>query len=506
MTLRSLLAQPDIQQAFVSHLQKNFAPRWASFDSKPWNHPWLTTRNLEAMKEYSKEIRAKLKQFRATHEAGQQPLNVAFVCNVANSNYTTAKALTSPGLRASLIMHPWDEYLLSQPEWEEYDGTVDAIEPFAVAAKKVDFPKVDNVIRAPLAERFGSLADMPAWTKASLYYRWHQFYQFLPLLEREREFDALFTMQSPWLAYLAQKPYVATHMGGDIWYECSRDDQLGHLQRTAFAGAKLFIASNPWSYAFARRYGMKNMVYLPTLLNSTDYAPGPAAHREEWQAKVGGDFFVLTTARADAYFKGSDLALRGFAEMCKTHPGARLIALGWGADVEKQQAMAEQLGIADRVLMVPIIGKKRLISFLQSADCLLDQFVLGYFGMTALESLACGLPVIMKLNEQQFAAYSEAGVPPVMNAASSGEVAEALRALANNPEMKRSLSHLSRDWFMSYSGGPEWREAYKDALFAAAKGYRFDYETSPLTAPLGDDETAYQADELSTAPTFPNYF
>src|SRR5258706_12278207 len=45
-------------------------------------------------------------------------------------------------------------------------------------------------------------------------------------------------------------------MGGDIWYECSRDDAHGRLQRIAFASAKAFLVSNPWSFAHARRFEM----------------------------------------------------------------------------------------------------------------------------------------------------------------------------------------------------------------------------------------------------------
>jgi glycosyltransferase involved in cell wall biosynthesis len=489
----------------VRYFQRGFRDGWQSFDRKPWHHPWLTSDNLRKMQEFSKAVRGDLRRFRETHP--EKSSRYAFVCNIANSMYTTAKTLRPLGVHADLFPHPFDDSLMSQPEWEELDGSMQAGLSYTQALQSgLKFPELSGVIRTWVTDGWQLREDMPSWVKSSDYYRWRNYYSFLPMLRELRKYDALFAIQSPYLAYLASKPYIATHMGGDIWYECSRDDQLGRLQRTAFARAKSCIASNPWSYAFARRYGMRNMVYLPTLLNPSDYSPGKSSYRRQWEEETGGKFFVLTTARADDRFKGSNIALAGFAEFAKSNPDARLVVLGWGADQEKQQRTSETLGIADKILVLPTVGKKRLIAYLRAADCLLDQFVLGYFGMTALEAMACGLSVIMKLNATQFDAFSDAGPPPVFNAHDEKQVMAALTALASNASLRAEASRRSREWFMEYSGKPQWGEAYIDVLFAAANRYGFDFSSSPLVGALSAEEKSYHATELSKAPEFPNYF
>ena len=495
----------ELQGKLVRYYQRGFRDAWHSFDREPWRHPWLTASNLKAMQDFSKAFRADVRRFREEHS--KKPSKYGFVCNIANGMYTTAKALRPLGAEIELFLHPSDDFLMSQPEWEEFDGGIRAETSYAEAVKSgFKFPHLKGVIRSEVTGDWSSLSDMPSWVNSSDYFRWREFFSFLPFLNGVRDCDALFAIQSPYLAYLSSKPYVAVQMGGDIWYECSRDDQLGQLQRTAFSQAKLCVASNPWSYAFARRYGMRNMVYLPTLLNSADYSPGSSPYRREWEAETGGKFFVLTTARADDRFKGSDMALAAFAAFAKSNPDARLVALGWGADLEKQQSTAEALGISDKILVLPIVGKKRLISYLRAADCLLDQFVLGYFGMTALEAMACGLPVIMKLESVQFDAFSDAGAPPVFNASNPEQVVAALTALHSSPSVKTDASDRVREWFMHYSGNSKWGEAYIDILFAAANGYKFNFKSSPLRAQLGADEKQYHASELANAPAFPNYF
>ena len=299
---------------------------------------------------------------------------------------------------------------------------------------------------------------------------------------------------------------MATHMGGDIWFECSRDDMLGRLQRASFSNANLFIASNPWSYAFGRRYGMRNMVCMPTLLNPEDYSPGEPELREEWQQKTGGDFFVLTTARADDLFKGSHIALEGFRLFSEKYPNARLLLIGWGNDIDRHIRRIEDLGLAGKVLWLPPVGKRRLIRYLRSAHVLLDQFVLGYYGMTALEALAVGVPVLMRLETEQYAAFSDAGAPPVTNASNGIEVAQSLYRFAKDRRLLAEAGVLNREWFMRYSGDKSVREKYLDVLVAIAAGYRFNYQSSPLRRSLSEDERDYHRDQLKNAPEFPNYY
>src|SRR5207253_320495 len=136
---------------------------------------------------------------------------------------------------------------------------------------------------------------------------------------------------------------------------------------------------NSTSFAHARRYGMRHLIYVPFILDQGTYCPGEPSFREQWRAQSGGHFFVLSTARVDEFYKGSSIGLEGFAVFSRDHPEARLVQLGWGADLPQMRRKLADLGIADRAIMLPAAGKRRLISYLRSADCLIDQFKLGYF-------------------------------------------------------------------------------------------------------------------------------
>ena len=434
-------------------------------------------------------------------------MKFAFVGNLANSSYQRLTALKELGINASLYKHPGDTYFMSQPEWEDFDGElpsgVNSLEQIRSAG--LLSRDVEGTYCIEQIGNWGKDSEWLDFIRLADYARWSPYFSYLPILQALQEKSALYTVQCPYLAYLSSRPYVATHMGGDIWYECSRGDAFGELQRCAFRNASALTVSNPWSPAFARRYGFRNMVILPMILNTQQYCPGPALFRNDWEAKTGGEFFVLSTARVDARYKGSNLALEGFARFAVTNPGARLVLIGWGADLDKCKQRILELGIADRVLLLPPAGKKRLIQYLRSADCLLDQFVLGYFGLTALEAMSVGLPVIMRIETGQYEAFFDTGPPPVLNATTANEVSGCLGRLAENANYRACVSRDILNWFQRSATPQAWGNSYRDLLVSAAIGHRFDYRDSPLNSPLGKDEMEYLEYELRNAPVFPNY-
>jgi glycosyltransferase involved in cell wall biosynthesis len=492
-----------VRPAFNRMMGVRYPNGWHSFDRTPWNHPWLTEKNLSAFREFSKQIRAEAASVASKFD--DSGFRIAFVGNLANSSYQRIRALQQIGVDATLFLHPSDNYPMSQPEWEDYDGIIPegVVDLEQIRATGISSPSVTNAYKIPPTTV--DPEKLPGFVRADDFNRWPAYFSYLPLLDKLQQFDSLYTVQAPYLAYLSGRPYVATHMGGDIWYECSRGDALGELQRQAFDRADAITVSNPWSPAFARRYGMRNMIVLPMILDTAQYCPGPPIWREEWRAKTGGNFFVLSTARLDDRYKGSNLAIEGFARLAAERPGARLVLLGWGNDLEKHKEKLRALGIADRVLFLPPSGKKRLIQYLRSADCLLDQFVLGYFGLTALEAMSVGLPVIMRLETAQYDAFLDTGAPPVLSAESVAGVAGTLVRLADNPEYRNDIAEKELAWFARSASPQAWGGTYRDLLVAAAVGHKFNFSNSPLAEPLGRDELEYHRHELENAPLFPNY-
>jgi len=478
---------------------------WHSYDRAPWNHPWLNADNIRQFSAFSAATMAELRA-----RLGERPnaLNSYGFCgNIANISYMRAAGLTRRGIEISVHLPPYDKALMSQPAWEDFDGEISELGPDPQQTI-LDMPLPANVSRMTVSEDWrAQIAKGTAGFLDPAHIRaWPDYMPYINGLRELARHDALMVSQCLYFGPLANRPYIIGPMGGDIWFDAARDDALGRLTRLALENAYAVIASNPLTLSHARRYGLKNCLYMPFMIDEERYRPGDASDiRAQWQAMSNGDFFVLTSMRLDNQWKGAHLALEGFAQFVKSNPGARLVALGWGVDEAAAREQLTQLGIADKVLLMPIVGKMRLARYLRAADALIEQFVLGYYGASGLEAMASGLPVVMRLERGQYDAMIDAGAPPVLDAASAAEVAAHLARLYREPDWRRELGQKTRAWFLAtHASSHNWRDTMI-LLDAAALGIRIDWSASPLHLPLAAAEIAYHRDQLASAPAFGIY-
>jgi glycosyltransferase involved in cell wall biosynthesis len=476
---------------------------WHSFDRTPWEHPWMTASNIRRFSDYSRrEIQ------RLSHLVESQPSRTgryAFAGNLGNINYTRAAPLRRRGMNIDLILHPSDDSIFAQPGWEDFDGSIEELGT-APAAMLAERGLPSWMFRHGLDSNWQQNIDRYEVATPKRILTWPQYMPFLPTLEALSGYDALLVSQFPYLGLLSDRPYLFGQIGGEIWFEAARNDEVGIITRRGIENAYAILVSNPITLAHARRYGMRNLLYVPWCLDEEVYEPaGAQAVRAEWEQKIGGDFFVLSSMRIDKHWKGAHHALDGFAKFAAKVPGARLVVLSWGDDLEVAKATLEERNISDRVLALPIVGKRRLVRYLQAADVVVEQFVLGYYGGSGLEAMACGKPVIMRLERDQYDALIDSGAPPTLDAEDADEVERELSRLYGDRQFAESVGTRSREWFLAAHSSLRWSNVYHVLLRAMSLGIPLSTLGSPLLAPLSNTEIDYHSDQLRQAPRFPDY-
>lgn len=117
------------------------------------------------------------------------------------------------------------------------------------------------------------------------------------------------------------------------------------------------------------------------------------------------DFKILTNVEMKANFvfaavgnltpvKGYDMLIEAFAKAAPKIPGARLYIAGSG---EEEQALKEQisaLNLEDRVILTGFLPRKLAPKFYNGCDCYVCSSNFETFGVSIIEALACGKPVI----------------------------------------------------------------------------------------------------------------
>ena len=148
--------------------------------------------------------------------------------------------------------------------------------------------------------------------------------------------------------------------------------------------------------------------------------------------------------------KGIDTVVRGFGRLVTQHQIlARLLIVGGESEepdpcltpeIRRLSAIATEEGVADRVTFVCRKHREVLKYYYSGADVLLSTPIFETFGITPLEAMACGTPVIgSKVGGVKFTIKDgETGylVPPN----DPDAIAERIAYLYKNPEIRAQLS------------------------------------------------------------------
>jgi D-inositol-3-phosphate glycosyltransferase len=146
----------------------------------------------------------------------------------------------------------------------------------------------------------------------------------------------------------------------------------------------------------ARLYGAdaERVEILPPGVDHGVFSPGS---NQAARAALGhpGERVLLFVGRIQP-LKGLDLAVRTVAEI----GDANLWVVGGPsgpdgpAEVAKVQALANELGVAERLLFLPPQPHHQLADYYRAADVCLVPSRTESFGLVALEAAACGTPVV----------------------------------------------------------------------------------------------------------------
>ena len=230
-----------------------------------------------------------------------------------------------------------------------------------------------------------------------------------------------------------------------------QDSQWGRKSMLAYKSAFANIITNADAIHNARRMGLNNCVFIPHPVDDAKFNPQPdAVFRSALLQEHDADFLLFAPARHNWALKGNDRMLHAFAQFVHAMGhGPKLLLGGWGQEVERSRELVRQLHIESHVAWLPPLPKRMLARYLNACDVVLDQFVLGAFGTTTPEALACGKPVLLYYNAQDHH-WCLPESPPVINVHDAQGIAHALRKLYEDPALAAAVGKQGLEWFRKY--------------------------------------------------------
>ena len=155
----------------------------------------------------------------------------------------------------------------------------------------------------------------------------------------------------------------------------------------------IIIPSESLRDILVRDYGLhERYSVIPTGTNLEPFlnADGKALRAEKgWQKET-----VLISVGRLAPEKNWETLIQAFAKVHAEHPGARLVLIGDGSARQSLEALAAEIGIADRVTFTGPIPFEEIPRYLKAADLFAFASVTETQGIVTMEAMAAGLPVV----------------------------------------------------------------------------------------------------------------
>lgn len=147
--------------------------------------------------------------------------------------------------------------------------------------------------------------------------------------------------------------------------------------------------------------------------------------------------FILCVGQ-NAPYKNHAGAIRAFALACQMQGDIHLVLVQrQNRDAAPLVALAQQLGIADRVHFRPALSQVQLIQLYSAAAMLLHPSFCEGFGHPLAEAMACGCPVVT--GDQSAMAEVTAGAALLVDPNDTRAIASAIRRILGDSELADDL-------------------------------------------------------------------
>lgn len=276
-------------------------------------------------------------------------------------------------------------------------------------------------------------------------------------------------------------------------------DVRNREERQLYHDADLVLATTPvQTDMLLEDYGvpLEKMRMVSPGYDEERFFPVDAARREEIRRTFGFEGKVVLALGRLARNKGYDLLIRSFPEVLSRVPDARLhLALGGESLTEREQLVLNEckqlvsdLRLSDKVIFSGYVPDDALADMYRAADVFVLSSRYEPFGMTAIEALACGTPVV---------ATTHGGFWRVLEYGVNGLFADSFDAVDLGVTVSKPLLYPELSQRLSQRGAEHALASF--TWTSIAQQLMQGVSRMPMAAPLHWSRVGHEADQVALA-------
>jgi len=214
---------------------------------------------------------------------------------------------------------------------------------------------------------------------------------------RAKGLPSLYTFLSPApLEYLSRHGMTQHHRAGLVGRAVQL--MLRRIERSCLLRAtRIHVLSDFSATQLRELYGISagRIVKVPGGADIQRFQPAPDRQSVRKDLGLPTDSPVLLTVRNLEARMGLDTLIRAMATLSQHSPGVVLLIGGAGSQQETLESLSVSLGLQETIRFLGYIPETDLPRYYQAADLfVLPTRELEGFGLTTVEALACGTPVL----------------------------------------------------------------------------------------------------------------
>lgn len=201
----------------------------------------------------------------------------------------------------------------------------------------------------------------------------------------------------------------------------------------------IIIPSESMKDFLVREYGLEGQyTVIPTGTNLEPFlrADGKTLRKEKgWQDEV-----ILISVGRLAVEKNWETLLQAFARVYPEHHNLRLVLIGDGPARESLQALASELGFAERITFMGLVPYEEVPAYLKAADAFSFASVTETQGLVTIEAMAASLPVVA-VDGSGTRDIVEHGKQGFLVENDADALAKGIHELLSDPQQMKRFSH-----------------------------------------------------------------